>query len=40
LHAGATSLESLTADLSAARDVADAVDRLLEGQRDVEEALR
>lgn len=40
MHAGATTMESLTADLSAARDVADAVERLLEGQKEVEETLR
>jgi serine/threonine-protein kinase len=40
MHAGGTTMESLTADLSAARDVADAVDRLLVGQREVDEVLR
>ncbi len=40
MHAGIASVDSLTADLSAAREVADAVERLLEGSREVEETLR
>jgi eukaryotic-like serine/threonine-protein kinase len=35
MHAGLTTMESLTADLSAAREIADAVDRVLEGNQVV-----
>ena len=40
LHGGAGSVQSMTTDLAAAREVGDAVDRLLAGQREVEEELR
>ena len=40
MHAGVATMESLTADLSAARDVADQVDHRREGRREVEDAPR
>ena len=39
LRGGVGSVETITADLSAAREVGDQIDRLLEGQREVQEAL-
>ena len=39
LHAGAGSTESMTMDLSAARDLSDDVARMLEGRREVERLL-
>ncbi len=39
MHAGVTTIESLTADLSAAREIADAVDRVMEANREVEKML-
>jgi hypothetical protein len=36
LHSGAGTVQSLTTDLAAARSLGNAVDRLLEGQREVE----
>lgn len=36
MHAGGGSVESLTGDLEAARDVADDIDRLIEGQKEVQ----
>jgi hypothetical protein len=40
LRSGAGDLQSLTTDLAAAREVGEAVDRLLEGQREVETELK
>jgi serine/threonine-protein kinase len=40
LTAGAGSVESLTADLASAREIGEQVERLLEGQRDVDALLR
>jgi serine/threonine-protein kinase len=40
LQAGSGSVESLTGDLAAARDVTDGIDRLLEAQREVESLLK
>ncbi|HEY6807229.1 MAG TPA: serine/threonine-protein kinase [Gemmatimonadales bacterium] len=40
LRAGAGSVDRLTADLTAAREIDDQTDRLLAGQREVEEALK
>ncbi len=40
LQSGGGSVQSLTTDLAAARAVGEAVNRLLEGQREVEDALR
>ncbi|MGH7673650.1 MAG: hypothetical protein ACREMV_00130, partial [Gemmatimonadales bacterium] len=40
LRAGQGSVERLTADLEAARDISAAADRLLDGQREVEAELR
>ena len=40
LRAGAGSVERLTADLTAAREIDEQTDRLLSGQREVEEALK
>ncbi len=40
MQAGAGSVESLTGDLAAAREVAEDIDRLLEGQREVESLLK
>jgi hypothetical protein len=39
LHSGAGTVQSLTTDLAAARSLGHAVDRLLEGQREVEDLL-
>lgn len=39
LHDGTGTVESLTAELAAARKIGDAVDRLLEGRREVQDAL-
>jgi hypothetical protein len=39
LHAGTTTVQSLTTDLGAARRVAQDVERLLEGRREVEQLL-
>ncbi|MBI4420798.1 MAG: serine/threonine protein kinase, partial [Gemmatimonadetes bacterium] len=40
LRSGAGSVQSMTTDLAAAREVGEAVDRLLAGQREVEEELK
>ena len=39
MHAGAGSVESMTADLSSARELSDDIERLLEGGRAVENLL-
>ena len=39
LHGGVGTLEGLTADLGAAREIGEQVDALLEGQREVDDAL-
>jgi serine/threonine-protein kinase len=39
LHGGAATLAGLTADLGAARQIGDRVDELLEGRREVDDAL-
>jgi serine/threonine-protein kinase len=39
LHAGATSVQTLTTDLGLAREVSAEIDRLLAGQREAEDAL-
>ena len=39
LHAGSGTVESVTTDLGLAREVAQEIDRLLEGRREVEEEL-
>jgi hypothetical protein len=40
MHAGAGSVEGMTADLGSARDLSNAVQHLLEGKRQVGEVLR
>jgi serine/threonine-protein kinase len=39
LHAGATTVQTLTTDLGLAREVSTEIDRLLAGQREVDEAI-
>ena len=39
LHAGAGSVESMTADLTSARELSEDIERMLEGEREVEKLL-
>lgn len=39
LHNGTGTVDGVTAELAAARKIGDAVDRLLEGRREVQDAL-